>query len=92
MSSFDCGPPRRVPAEFVGIPTETLQAWLTAAQTALQQLTTGTNPNAASYTQGDGSKSVTYQPSDIGMLQQRIDALAYTLGLTPRRRAMRPGF
>jgi hypothetical protein len=92
MSSYYGGPPRRMPAEFVGVPTETLQQWLTEAQTILQQLSLGANPNAVTYTQGDGSKSVTYQLSNIGQLQQRIDTLAYALGLGPRRYALRPGF
>jgi hypothetical protein len=86
------GPPRRIPAEFVGVPQATLQLWLTQAQTALQALSMGQNPEAVSYTQGDGSKSVSYTKADIGMLTQRIDTLAYVLGLGGRRRAMRPGF
>jgi gpW len=86
------GPPRRIPPEFIGVDPVTLQAWLTAAQLALQQLSLGQNPNSVAYAQGNGSKSVGYQQSDIGMLEQRIDTLAYALGLAPRRRAMRPGF
>ena len=89
--SYSSGPDT-MPSEFVGQTTATLTQWLADAQLALQQLTMGSNPNAVSYSQGDGSKSVTYQPSDIGMLQNRISSLAYALGLSPRRRAMRPGF
>lgn len=82
----------RVPAEFVGQPTATLQGWLTDAQIALQQLSLGTKAVSLSYDTGAGSKSVTYQAAEMAVLQQRIDALAYALGLSPRRRAMRPGF
>lgn len=81
-----------MPAEFVGQTTETLQAWLSAAQTALQDLSMGAKAITLSYNTGAGGKSVTYQQTDVGMLQQRIDSLAYALGLAPRRRAMRPGF
>lgn len=90
--SYCDGPPRRIPAEFIGQPTATLQGWLTDAQAALQALSLGAKAITLSYNMGAGSKSVTYQPAELGMLQQRIDALAYVLGLTPRRRAMRPGF
>jgi hypothetical protein len=84
--------PRCVPPEFVGQTTATLQAWLTDAQNALQQLALGSKAVSLSYNTGAGGKSVTYQATDMGMLQQRIDALAYALGLAPRRSAMRPGF
>lgn len=82
----------RMPAEFAGQSTATLQQWLSDAQTALQALSTGQKAVTLSYNMGAGAKSVTYQMTDIGMLQQRIDSLAYALGLSPRRRAMRPGF
>lgn len=85
-----CG--NRTPAEFVGQTTATLQQWLTDAQIALQQLSLGTKAVSLSYDTGAGSKSVTYQPGDIGALQQRIDTLAYVLGLGGRRRPMSPGF
>ncbi len=83
---------RQMSAEFIGQSPETLQAWLTAAQTALQDLSTGGKPVTLSYNTGAGSKSVTYQMTDIGMLERRISALAHALGLAPRRRAMSPGF
>lgn len=87
-----CDGPRRVPAEFIGQSTETLHQWLTDAQIALQELSMGGKAVTLSYNSGAGSKSVTYRQTDIGTLQQRINALAYTLGLAPRRRAMSPGF
>jgi hypothetical protein len=82
----------QVPAEYIGIPNVTLQAWLLEKQTALHMLTTGGNPNAVSYTQGAGGKSVTYQQADIPALRQSIMQLAIILGLAPRRRSMQPGF
>jgi hypothetical protein len=91
-SGYWSGPPRHIPAEFIGVDPVTLQAWLTSAQAALQQLSIGGNPNSVAYAAGDGNKSVGYQQSDINMLLQRIRDLAYVLGLAPRRRAMRPGF
>lgn len=90
MSSY-CTP-ESMPAEFVGQSPATLQGWLTDAQNALQLLSLGGKAVSLAYNMGAGSKSVTYQPSEIGMLQQRIDTLAFVLGLGPRRRAMRPGF
>jgi hypothetical protein len=91
-SGYWSGPPRVIPAEFVGVDPVTLQAWLASAQAALQQLMLGQNPNSMAYAQGNGSKSVGYQQSDIGVLMQRIRDLAYVLGLAPRRHSMRPGF
>lgn len=84
--------PRRIPAEFVGQSTETLQAWLTEAQLAMRQLRTGGRAISLSYNMGAGSKAVTYQATNIGDLQNYIDELAYVLGLAPRRYAMSPGF
>ena len=91
---FGGTPPRqppRIPAEFVGVPVATLQTWLLDAQTALQQVSLGKNVQSVSYSQG-GAQSVSYTPADAGMLQQRVMQLSAALGLTPRRRAMRPGF
>lgn len=82
----------RVPAEFLGVPTQTLQTWLANAQQALQDLTTGGKVEVAAYTQGDGSKSVTYTRADLAALQQRISAIAQVLsgGRAYRRRPIRP--
>lgn len=74
-----------------GVPQVTLQQWLTAAQTALNALMTGAKGESYSYTQGDGSKSVTYTRADIGSLQAYILQLQYALGIR-RRRATRPIF
>src|ERR1700724_2253975 len=54
-----------------GLPVATVQAWLTAAQTALQALMTGQKVVTASY----GDKSVSYTPADMGALVQWIHLL-----------------
>jgi hypothetical protein len=84
-----CSP---ISAQFYGVPTQTLQTWLTNAQQALQDLTTGGKLEVAAYTQGDGSKSVTYTRANLGELQERINALAQALsgGQVGRRRPVRP--
>lgn len=76
---------------FSGVPQATLQQWLTESQQALHDLSTGAKGESFSYTQGDGSKSVTYTRADIGALQAHINALLYALGMR-RRRAIRPVF
>lgn len=80
------------PPEYIGVPTATLQAWLTAAQQALQDLTAGGKAYSVSYSQGDGSKAVTYTQADIAALRMRIRGLTAALGLTNPRRAIRPVF
>lgn len=82
----------RLPAEFVGQSTQTLQSWLASAQQALQDLETGAKVEVAAYTQGDGGqKSVTYTRATMGVLRQRIAALVQALGGgRPRRRPARP--
>lgn len=81
----------RIPAEFAGIAPSTLQTWLTNVQQAIQDLTTGGKAETAAYTQGDGSKSVTYTRADLGALRERANSLAQVLyGRRYRRRAVRP--
>jgi hypothetical protein len=72
----------------VGIPQATLQAWLTQCQTAMFNQSIGANPITLSYTQGDGSKSVTRNITNVSQLQTTIMLLASALGLV--RRARRP--
>lgn len=76
---------------FSGMPPATLQQWLIEAQQALHELSTGAKGESYSYTQGDGSKAVTYTRADLGALQAHILALQYALGIR-RRRAIRPVF
>jgi len=70
-----------------GVPRETLQAWLTAAQSAYMELMTGAKVASASYTQNDGSRAVTYTQTDVMKLIAFIRSLQVQLGLAcpPRR-------
>jgi hypothetical protein len=77
----------------VGIPQTTLQTWLTQCQTAMFNQSIGANPITLSYAQGDGSKSVTRNITNVSQLQNTIALLAMALGLTHRaRRPIRPLF
>jgi gpW protein len=77
----------------VGVPTATLQLWLAQAQAALQNFMIGGNPISLSYTQGDGSRSVTRNITSAAALQNWIGLLNMALGNTPRvRRPIRPYF
>lgn len=81
------------PPELIGVSDATLQVWLTNAQAAIQDLTTGGKIQTAAYTQGgDGSKSVTYSKADLPALYRRVQTLAQALGLVEKRRPMRPYF
>ncbi|MDR3408460.1 MAG: gpW family head-tail joining protein [Methylovirgula sp.] len=76
------------PSIFAGVAPATLQAWLTSAQTALFQLQSGVQVANASYTQGDGAKSVSYRAPDMAALNLLIRQLQQELGII--RRARRP--
>lgn len=76
-----------------GMPTATLQANLAAAQAAYVALCTGSKGQSFSYTQGDGTKTVTYTPAQIPALANLIQMLQSQLGIVCRaRRPMRPAF
>lgn len=79
------------PNNLTGVPVATLQQWLSNAQQAYNDLSTGAKGESFSYTQGDGAKSVTYTRANLGQLQQYILELQYALGIR-RRRAIRPIF
>ncbi len=81
-----------VPAEYIGVPTATLQQWLQDAQAGLQSLETGATEVNVSYSQGAGGKSVTYTSANADGLRKRIRDLAGALGLVRKRRPMRPFF
>lgn len=72
-------------SSLVGLDNATLQAWRTAAQTALNQLMIGAKVASASYSQADGSQSVTYTQTDVAKLQQWIALLNAQLGVARRR-------
>jgi len=68
------------PPELSGVDVATLRTWLSAAQTALHELTIGRRVAEASYGQGDGVRTVKYSQADlpglrlyIRQLQQAID-------------------
>jgi hypothetical protein len=83
----------RVPAQYYGWTPTQLSTALTATQQAIFDLTTGGKLETASYTQGDGAKSVTYTRADLGALQQQVQILAGLVSGDPRygrRRPLRP--
>ena len=80
-----------------GLSADNLQSQLTALQTAYLALMSGQKVVTASYTQGDGAKSVTYTASEkegllatIQMVQDQIRRLQGLRGSV--RRPMRPFF
>ena len=76
---------------FAGMPREQLQRALEALQVAYVDLTAGTKAVTASYTQGDGTKSVTYTAATLPNLVATIKELQAQLGIVRHaRRAMQP--
>lgn len=72
-----------------GLQTSALQKALASAQQAYIDLSTGAKGESYSYTQGDGSKAVTYTKANLPDLAALIQALQAQLGIVPRpRRAM----
>lgn len=63
-----------------------LQEALTAAQHAYLELSTGSKGVSFSYTQGDGTRSVSYQQTDMGKLMALIQLLQAQLGIVKRPR------
>jgi hypothetical protein len=57
------------------IATVTLQDWYSAALTALNELLSGRRVASASYSQGTGSRSVSYSQADLTQLRQWISEL-----------------
>ncbi len=88
MHSFD--PSKSI---FAGMDEETLRANLTKAQQALLDLKTGSKGETFSYTQGDGSKTVTYTRTNVQDLVMLIRELQACLGdICSPRRAITPVF
>lgn len=69
-----------------GMSRTDLQAQLTAVQTAYIELSSGKQVATASYTQGDGARSVTYRAADLGALTSLIRQLQQELGIIVRAR------
>ncbi|TMV66769.1 phage head-tail adapter protein [Thioclava sp. BHET1] len=67
--------------------TAQLQAYLANAQQAYIELSSGAKVVTVSYTQGNGSKSVTYQQANLTNLTALIQQLQAQLGIirSPRR-------
>lgn len=77
-------------SDLAGVPDATLRAWLLQAQTALHELSTGGKVASASYSQGEGGKSVTFTQAQLPALRAHIAALKAQLGMVTRpRRALR---
>jgi hypothetical protein len=74
------------------IPVGTIQQWQVEAMLALHQLSTGQKGEAYAYTQGDGTKSVTYTRANISDLRAWLAKLNAQLGLGSGRRPMRVRF
>jgi virulence-associated protein VapD len=73
-----------------GMQTSALRTALTNAQQAYIDLTTGAKGESYSYTQGDGSRTVTYTKANIADLTALIQTLQAQLGIVQRpRRAIR---
>ncbi|HHH1655684.1 TPA: gpW family head-tail joining protein [Yersinia enterocolitica] len=67
-----------------------LEEALNRAQQAYVELSVGSKGVSFSYAQGDGTRSVTYQQTDIGQLMGLIQLLQAQLGIVKRpRRALR---
>lgn len=99
--SFDdviSGLPAAIPYDtgsslLAGMSTQQLQQYLSAAQAAYVALISGSKGQSFSYTQGDGTKTVTYTPAQIPALANLIQMLQSQLGIVSRaRRPMRPLF
>lgn len=75
------------PSMFSGMTPEQLQALLARAQTAYADLMMGSKGESFTYTQGDGTKSVTYTRANIANLTFLVSQLKQALGMPGSRRA-----
>ncbi|OTA14098.1 phage head-tail adapter protein [Xenorhabdus vietnamensis] len=75
----------RITTLLTGMSREQLQTALNTAQHAYIELSTGTKGVSFSYTQGDGTRSVSYQQTSLGDLLALIQAIQTELGITTRR-------
>lgn len=71
---------------FYGMDPVTLQNALAAAQTALIEMQLGKKAVQLSYTQGDGSRSATYQATSRLDLENLINQIKAALGQPVQRR------
>lgn len=76
-----------------GMDLTALQASLAEAQRVYIQLSTGAQEESLSYTQGDGTRSVTYTRANLAQLAAAIQLMQAQLGIVKSpRRAMRISF
>jgi hypothetical protein len=66
-----------------GMSAADMQSRLAALQAAYFDLSSGSKIVTATYNQGDGTKSVTYQQSDITQIMRSIQMLQKALGIIP---------
>ena len=64
-----------------GMPRASLQSMLTSAQQAYAEMAMGKKTVSLSYTQGDGTRSVAYQPTSMAQLTQFIMQIKRALGM-----------
>ena len=79
-------------SDLVGVPTATLQQWLSDAQQAMHDLACGSKVVQVQYGQGDGNRMVTYKVGDMAMLRGYIQELKAQLGITCGRGPITPIF
>ncbi|ARK81014.1 phage head-tail adapter protein [Burkholderia pseudomallei] len=76
-----------------GMDQTALQASLAEAQRVYIQLSTGAQEESLSYTQGDGTRSVTYTRANLAQLAAAIQLMQAQLGIVKSpRRALRISF
>ncbi|WP_230958675.1 gpW family protein [Burkholderia stagnalis] len=63
--------------------TADMQSRLAALQAAYFDLSQGAKLVSATYNQGDGTKSVTYQQSDLAQIMRSIQMLQKALAIIP---------
>ena len=68
-----------------GMSQEQLKQALSQAQQAYIDLSTGAKGVSFSYTQGDGTRSVSYQQTSLGDLLALIQTIQAMLGISRRR-------
>ncbi|HAX5205282.1 TPA: phage head-tail adapter protein [Escherichia coli] len=68
-----------------GMTREQLQSALNQAQTAYIELLSGSRGVSFSYTQGDGTRTVTYSQATVSDLLGLIQTIQRALGLRTRR-------
>jgi len=66
-----------------GMSPADMQSRLAALQAAYFDLSSGSKIVTATYNQGDGTKSVTYQQSDITQIMRSIQMLQKALNIIP---------